>query len=283
MIAASNHQMTGEEMEDIPPYLKFAGMKIFCTEDSPGGAYVAGKYYTVSLDTNSFVLDGLATHTHVDQDSGGVFSETLIANIPTTIDYDKRWAKVASFYTTTALGGTVTDDSANTRMVLDTTGTSGGRASLYDGGARGINFAHNSSFESTLLQSSDTNFRNKIGINAENIEAANNPLLPSYGIEACSSVGTVWLVWSADGTNRSTTASAAPVVSASPAVYNVNFETANTITLTIDGTLSITKSTDIPTTGLAALNNLYKAGIQNTTASQKILYHYGGPIIKGMT
>jgi hypothetical protein len=190
---------------------------------------------------------------------------------------------VAAFYTSIASGGTVTDDNTNTRIVLDTSATSTGRAALYDGGASRLNFAHDSSFESTLLQSSNTSFRNKIGINAENIEAANNPLIPSYGIEGCSATGTVWLVWSADGTDRSTTATSAPIVTASPAIYNLKHETANSITLTIDGVLSIEKSTDPPVSGLSALNNLYKAGIQNQSAAQKILYHYGGPIIKGMT
>jgi hypothetical protein len=283
LIAASNHQMTGEEMEDLPSYLKFAGMKIFCTQDSPSLAFKEGHYYTVKNDLSGFELDGLSTHNHIDADSGGVFSETLIANIPTTIDYDKRFAKVALFYTSTASGGTVTDDNTNTRIVLDTSATSTGRASLYDGGARRLNFAHNSGFESTLMQSSNTSFRNKIGINAENIEAANNPLVSSYGIEGCSSTGTVWLVWSADGTDRSTTATSAPIVTASPAVYRVEHETANSVSLFINDVLAIEKGTDPPTTGLSAQNNLYKAGIQNQSAAQKILYHYGGPIIKGMT
>lgn len=283
LIASSNHQMTGEEMLDLPAYLKFAGMKIFCTEDSPDLTYKAGKYYTVANDLSTLTLDGLATHNHVDQDSGGVLSTTLIANIPTTIDYDKRYAKVSAFYTSLASGGTATDDNTNTRIVLDTSATSTGRASLYDGGARRLNFAQSSAFESTLLQNSNTSFRNKIGINAENIEAANNPLVPSYGIEGCSATGTVWLVWSADGTDRSTTATSAPIVTASPAVYRVEHETANSITLSINDVLSIVKSTDPPVSGLSAQNNLYKAGIQNQSAAQKILYHYGGPRIVGMT
>jgi hypothetical protein len=283
MNAASIHQMTGEELQEMSADHKSPGMKVFITVNSPDNVYKAGNYYTLSNDLGTWTQDGLSTHTHIDQDSGGALHETLRVNIPTTIDYDKRWARAAMFYTTTASGGTVTDDNTNVRITLDTSATSSGRASFYDGGARQLNFAKNSAFESTLLQSSDTSFKTKVGINAENIEAANNPAVPSYGIEGCSTSGTTWLIWSSSGSNRSTLTTASPIVTASPAVYLVEHDSANSVTLSIDGVSINSKTTDIPSTGLASLNNLYKAGIQNSAAASKILYHYGGPRIVGAT
>lgn len=281
--AASIHQMTGEEVQEMSPDHKSPGMKVFITQNSPDNSLVAGYYYTLSNDLSSWSKDGLSTHTHIDSESGGRLSETLAVNIPTTLDYDKRFSRVTEFYTSTANGGNVSDDASDTRMILDTSTTSGGRVSIYDGGARKLNFAVGSAFESTLLQSSNTNFKTKIGINAENIEAANNPAVPSYGIEGCSTSGMVWLIWSSSGTNRSTLSTASPIVTASPAVYLVEHEPANSVTLTIDGVALAPKTSDIPSTGLAPLNNLYKAGIQNSAAEQKILYHYGGARIVGGT
>jgi hypothetical protein len=280
MNAASIHQMTGEELQNLSADHKSPGMKVFITVNSPDNVYTAGNYYTLSNDLGSWSKDGLSTHTHIDQDSGGRLSDTLKVNIPTTIDYDKRFARLVDFYTSVASSGTATEDATNARIVLDTSSTSTGRASLYDGGARKLNFAVDSAFECTLLQSSNTNFKTKVGINAENIEASNSNT-QSYGIEGCSSTGTVWLIWSASGTNRSTLATASPIITGSPAVYLVQHDSANSVTLSIDGVTITSKTTDIPSTGLTALNNLYRAGIQNSAAEQKILYLYGGPKIIG--
>jgi hypothetical protein len=282
MNAASIHQMTGEELQNLVVEHKSPGMKVFITVNSPDNVYTAGNYYTLSNDLSTWSKDGLSTHTHIDADSGGSLSETLRANIPLTIDYDKRWARTFEFYTGGASGGSITDDTANTRMVLNTNATSGAYAMIWDGGSRKLNFAKDSAFECTLLQDSNTNFKTKVGINPEHINVANSNT-QSYGIEGCSSSGTVWLVWSASGTNRSTLATASPIVTASPAVYLVQHDSANSVTLSIDGVTITSKTSDVPSTGLAPLNNLYRAGIQNSAAAAKILYHYGGPIIKGST
>jgi hypothetical protein len=199
-----------------------------------------------------------------------------------TIDLDKRWARAAQFWQTTASNGTITDDTTNGRIVLNTSATSSGYACIFDGGARALNFADPSAFEITILQSSNTNFKSKMGINSDGVQSANTNT-QKYGIEGCSTSGTVWLVFSADGTTRSTLTTASPVVTASPAVYLVSHEPANSITLTIDGTQIVQKTTNIPSTGLAGLNNIYRADIINTAAEQKILYHYGGPRIVGGT
>jgi hypothetical protein len=280
--AAANHQMTGEELQNLAAAHKSPGMKVFITQNSPDNAFVASNYYTLSNDLTSWSKDGLSNHLHTTQDDGGRLSETLKANIPTTIDYDKRWARVASFFTHVTSGGTVTDDSVNARINISTSTTTNSKAHIYDGGARELNFAVSSAFESTLQQDSATNFKTKVGINAENVENANSNI-PSYGIEGCSSSGTVWLVWSANGTTRSTVTTSASIAPANPVIYLVEHETANSITLTANGTFVAEKTTHVPSSGLAASYNLYKAGIQTLTTAAKTLRHYGGPRIVGGT
>src|SRR5918992_4867011 len=115
MNAASLHQMTGEELQTMSADHKSPGMKVFITVDSPDLVYRAGNYYTLSNDLNSWSNDNLATHTHIDQDTGGTLSDVLRPNIPTTIDYDKRWSRKADFYESVASGGSVNDDLTNTR------------------------------------------------------------------------------------------------------------------------------------------------------------------------
>lgn len=268
-----NHKMTGEEVQDLPSYLKWPGMKVFITQNSPDNTFVANNYYTLSNDMTQWTKDGLKGHTHLDSEDGGPLIDTLLPNIPTTIEYDKRYAKVAAFYTSTTSSGTVTDDLANTRIILNTGTTNNSVASIYDGGARQLNFAKSSAFESTMRQESSTSFKTKVGINAENVQDTNNPAVPSYGIEGCSSTGSTWLIWSSNGTTRSTLTTASTIAPASPEVYLVQHVPASTITLSINGVALSPKSTHVPATGLASLNNLYKAGIQTTTTASKILNH----------
>ena len=85
------HRMTGLEMEDLEASFMVSGMQIYCTESS--SVYTAGVYYRRALDNNSFEVIGLDTHTHTDALSGGTLDEVSIANMTTTLLYDKRFAR----------------------------------------------------------------------------------------------------------------------------------------------------------------------------------------------
>src|SRR5215204_622634 len=78
------HKMTGEEIQDLPSYAIMPGMTVFCIEDSPDGTFKQDNKYKMKTDLSGWDLEGLSTHNHIDDASGGTLSETLIANIPTT-------------------------------------------------------------------------------------------------------------------------------------------------------------------------------------------------------
>lgn len=272
------HRMTGLEMEALTSTETVNGMQVYCTQTS--SVYTAGKHYRRALDNNSFEVVGLDSHTHTDDDSGGRLGETLIANLPVTFTLDKRFDKAASFYAAVASGGTVTDEAANARMLIQTSATNGGRAQISDAGSIKLNFAEPSAFESRAIMSSTTNFTCRLGIAAESIEAANDTTT-KYGIEACSTTGSVWLVFSANGSVRSTTTTASNVTAGG--LNRVDHVPATSVKLSVQGALVATKTTNVPATGVTPLNVLYRAGVKNSAAENKILYHYGGPIVVGST
>ena len=63
--------------------------------------------------------------------------------------------------------------------------------------------------------------------------------------------------------------------------YLVNHTPSTSITLTINGALSATKTTNVPSTSTTTIAALYRAGIKNTLAENKQILLFGGPIIAG--
>lgn len=266
------HKMTGTEIAALTSSETIPGYLVYCT--TSGGGKTANNLYQMNEDNTAWEVVGLKSHTHTDGDSGGELSLASIANIPTSLTLNKRFARANAFWTVTASGGTVTDDEPNGRVLIQTSTTSGGRATISDGGARKLNFAQPSAFEVTCQVSSSTNFLVKLGIGAEDINAGNlSP--PKYGIEGCSTSGSVWLLFSSNGTTRSTLTTSANVATGVPNVYRVEHTPGADVKLYIDGTLAATKTLDIPSSGTTGFNDVYRAGIKNSAAENKILYHYG--------
>jgi hypothetical protein len=276
---ATVHKMTGTEIIALTSAELIPGYLIYCT--ATNAPYTIGKLYIRNQDNTAFEIVGLMGHTHLDATTGGALADVHIANITTTLSYNKRWAKANSFYSSVVSSGTVTDDSTNARIQLQTGTTSGGNAMIWDGGYRQLDYSKPSTFEVGLDMSSSTNFQVKLGIFAENIGSSTS--VAKYGIEGCSSSGTTWLIYSADGTTRSTLTTASPVVTSGRATYRVEHVPGTSVKLYVNGALSATKTTNIPSTGLIGSTVLFKAAVQNTAAENKALYMYGGPIIEGST
>ncbi len=275
----SVQRMTGGGIAAIVNSEVEPGVLIFCT--ATGSGFTEGNLYERNVANDGWDIVGLKGHTHTSSDSGGTLAEVSIDNIPLTLEYNKRFAKASDFWTTIVSSGTVTDDTTNGRINISSGATSGGSATISDGGARKLNFAQPSAFEVTLQVSIATNFQVKLGVRAEDINGGN--LTPAkYGIEGCSTSGTVWLLFSSDGTTRSTLATSANVVTGTQNVYRVECDPGTEIRLYIDGTLVATKTTNVPATGTTGFNDLYRAGIKNSAAEVKQLHHYGVTIVGGV-
>src|SRR4030095_3435241 len=144
---AACHKMPGTSIAALQNTDVEPGWLIYC--ETTGSGFTENNLYQRNEDNTAWDVVGLKGHTHIDSASGGTLSEVAIDNIPLTVQYDKRFARAASFWQTTASGGTITDDATNGRVQLQTSTTSGGSATISDGGARKLNFAKPSSFEVT--------------------------------------------------------------------------------------------------------------------------------------
>ena len=271
MNMGSTQKMTGPEIAAVVSADVEPGVLIYCTET--GSGYTANNLYQRNDDNTGYDIVGLKGHTHTDAESGGLQSDINIANLDGTLTLNKRFARAAAWWQTIVSSGTITDTAASGYINLQSGTTSGGSATISDGGAGRLNFEGESGFEATLAVSSSTNFQVKIGVRAEDINGGN--LTPAkYGIEGCSTSGANWLIFSSDGTTRSTLATSSPVVQAVNS-YQLICTPGTSVDLYIGGTLIASKTTNVPSTGSTGFNDLFRAGIKNSAAENKALNWYG--------
>jgi hypothetical protein len=276
---AAVHKMPGSSIAALQNTDVEPGWLIYA--ETTGGGFTENNLYQRNEDNTAWDIVGLKSHSHIDAESGGTMADVDIANVPVTLEYNKRFARANSYWSTIVSTGTITDDATNGCVQLQSGTTSGGSATISDGGARKLNFAQPSALEVTLEVTSATNFQVKLGVRAEDINGGNlSPV--KYGIEGCSSSGTNWLLFSSDGTARSTVATSAPVATGAADVYRLECEPGSSLTFYKNGTLVATKTLNVPATGTTGLNDLYRAGIKNSAAENKILRHYGAIIVGGI-
>lgn len=243
----------------------------------------------LSVDGDVIIPIGLKKHTHsMDTDlDGGMEIEVFLDNIG---NLDVYWGTTFNMNDFTqefsGTGAGISEAATGVfRVEMDTGTATNGYANIRRPGVP-IDFSKKSAFVAREeLEGTIANYLLRIGLNAEKVDVANDPTLPSYGIEACSAQ-TNWQCWSSDGTARSTT----PTSYAVDSVVNVwmaqHYPADNQIIYTknIDfGSNQVTKESDIPISGIGATRQYFSAGVKTTTTSQaKQLRHYGSLVFANM-
>lgn len=269
MNMGSTQKMTGPEIGAIVSADMEPGVLIYCTET--GSGYTANNLYQRNEDNTAFDQVGLKPHSHIDAESGGSLADANIANIETVYSNDKRWARANAWWQTITSTGTIADVPAGGYIALNTGTTSGGSATISDGGGNRPIFSQQLAFMAIVSTTLTTNFTVKLGVAAEDINAGN--LTPAkFGIEGCSTSGANWLVFSSDGTTRSTLATSAPVSAFRK--YVLVCTPGTSIEFYVDSVLTATKTTNVPSTGTTGFMDQFRAGIKNSAAENKELRVY---------
>ena len=243
MNMGSTQKMTGTEIAAVVSADVEPGVLIYCTET--GSGFTANNLYQRNEDNTAYDIVGLKGHTHVDAETGGDIVEIEEANIARSLVFDKRWSRASDYWPLIVSSGTVTEDSTFGFVKLSSGTTSGGSATISGGGARTMWFQQPSTFECVMRVSSSTNFQVKVGVRAEDINGGN--LTPrKYGIEGCSTSGTNWLIFSSDGTTRSTLSTSAPVATGQADIYRLEHTPGTSIDFYKNGTLVASKTTNVP-------------------------------------
>jgi|SRR5262245_13498290 len=268
------HGLTGAQIAAIPAALKTPGLEVWCTAD--GSGFALDKKYNLKTDLSSFVMAGLTEHTHISSLTGGDWLDTIVANMGRILDINKIGFRKASYWETTGSSGVVTDDSGNGWIQLSSSATSGGNATLADGNVK-MDFAQRSRFQTKLkmLPSADTgtSYVGKFGVRAEAITSTNDAV-NKYGFEGCSASGTTYLIYSADGTTRTTSGTTYTILNNLDSFVAIHSPGVN-IQAQMGTNAVVTKTSNVPATGTTGDADLFRIGIKNSAAETKRIQFYG--------
>ena len=214
-------------------------------------------------------------HTHTSSADGGTFQDLLIQAIENTW-YVNHMGVTKEMFKTSGTGGTYTNviSGTNTYVEISSGATSSNAGNLHYGGIN-YSFGAKSAFVTRiLLASTTTSSQARCGMNIETANAVTDNKV-KYGFEGCSTCNSTSMsIISADGTTRSKNTTSTDsygtvgnfIMAHDPGI-NVKYrKEAGTI---------ITKTTNVPSTGVSDRSNAWLCGVQTTTAAARTLNLYG--------
>ena len=252
-----------------------------------GHGYTKNSPFFISVDGDAEIPLGLRSHTHssIEDIDGGLMSQNFIDNMGNLDVYLGNSFNLNDFEVfTSGSGAAVSEVLSGSQYIveIDTGAALNGMANIRRAGL-GLDYSKNSSFQArTELIGTIANYLLRLGVNPERIDEANNPAEESYGIEACSGQ-TNWQTWSSDASARSTTPTSYAVAAALVVWRGIHTPADGEIVFTkdIDDANAVTKSSDVPISGIGALKNMFGAGIKSTLISQAKQLRHTGAVVYG--
>lgn len=263
-------KLTASQANSLSP--RFPGQAIFVKDT--GFTFTKNGIYIRDADDTSWlsIAGGVHKHDSSDASAGGLYTDILTAN---AAKFMQMQGSVLGDYMNTGTA-TASEEPANGRIAL-TAAATGTFRHLVRGGV-GLDFGRPSIFVFKGNSTANTQFSAKIGVCMENVNDAHTDLR-KYGIEACDSTGvaqTNWLIVSATGAGGSRTTTSAPEnpSQGSARGYKLVHNVGQSVQFFVNGTLSQTKSTNIPASGSNAINNISIGYKSNNTTSKTLYVHY---------
>lgn len=239
----------------------------------------------LSVDGDVIIPLGIKKHSHsIDSDiEGGLLSQNFIDNMGNLAVYlGNSYYKNDFEQFVSGTGAQIVDFTTSSRYGVELdTGTAVNGMVNQRRAMVPLDYTKNSAFECRYeVVGTIANYLLRSGVNAERIDEANNPAEESYGIEACSANAN-WQTWSSDATARSTTPTSYAVVAAVVTWKGIHVPADDEIVFTKDNddANAVTKTSDIPITGVGAGKNAWSQGIKSTLVSQaKQMRHFGAVV-----
>lgn len=275
-------QGTASEINALSP--TYPGMVIFCTQAVAGSPFIAGGIYVRNPANTAWFAATITTHDHstTTAGSGGSFLDILDANAD-----NMQWLNYTSINSNSGIqnttnSGSILNDSVNACVRLSTGTTSSSLSDFYFNSGWPVLWP--SDLPAKLLArirlDANTQLTFRMGMFAEAANASSSTS-KKFGVECCDSAGTerTFDVFSADGTTRSATATSIAATSASPRSVAVVKD--NTIRCYVDGTLVLTKSTNVPITdplvvgSSIAGNQFIRFSLRNNSTAARSLFLHG--------
>src|SRR5215218_9447815 len=268
----SNLVGTGDQILAKSAGSLIPGMIASITADSTGGALKAGIHRWTGLQ---WVSPTGGIHTHTSIADGGTFQNMLIKAIQNTWFVNNLGVTKEMFYQS-GTGGTYSNVVSGTDAYVQ---ISSGATSTNAGNLRygAINYTFNqpSAFVTRIqLADTTTNSQARVGMNMETADAVTDNKV-KYGFEGCSTCNsTSTSIISSDGTTRSKNTTSADSYAAVGNFIMTHDPGLNVKYRKENGAI-ITKTTNVPASGVSDRANAWICGIQTTTALTRLLKLYG--------
>lgn len=248
------------------------GMLASVTQDSTGGSLKKGNI--VQWDGSGWHTPEGTAHTHSSTADGGAFIDILIKAIENTWFANFPGVTKSMFYTS-GTGATYTDTISGTDcfVTVDSGATNTNSGNLRYGGFIHT-FAYPSAFVTRIrLADSTTSSTARCGMNMEVANDVTNNKV-KYGFEGCSGCNATNVsIISSDGTLRTKNTQSTDDYS-QVANYIMKLDPGVNVKYRKETGSIITKTTNVPSTGVSDRANSWVAGIQTATAATKQLRLY---------
>jgi hypothetical protein len=224
-----------------------------------------------------------APHTHSSSTDGGELVNLFIAN---SKFFDLSLTKTNDLITSGTTWnksitstGTIADDTDGTtgeRSIKLLTGATSGSGSTITYPHLVLNFAKRSLYQFKCRFSATTALAFHSGIQADDVIAADSNAR-KYNAEVCTVTNTNWFLRTATGSANSTSDTGTAFTTNRAGIRIEHYPDLGTprADMYIDAGTVFQKTTNIPTSGVTADNNLIKHSLKNSAAADKNLFMYG--------
>lgn len=251
---------------------------VFCT--STGGGLTVDHLYLVNAAEDAFIdLGAVASHNHSSSSEGGAI-DGIFRNNPLYCDL---WLTKtndllsAQWIGTAASGGTVennTDGTTGERSIRLRTNTTSGGAYTIAYPHLQLDFTKNSFFQTKLRIETATNMAFHCGIQCDNVTEADSNTAKLQA-EFCTTTNNNWWLRTGTGSAQSASDTGVAITTSRAKLKIEHFPATPNAYLYVDADSGLVKTTNIPTTGVTADNNLIKHSVKNSTTADRPIHIYG--------
>lgn len=259
---------------------------VFVTSTGSGGNQ--DDFLVVNAAENAYInLRDTASHTHTGSTTGGSFADIVIANpkfydlilTKTTDLYESNWSSPVYWIRTVTSTGSVensTDGTTGERSIrLRPNATSGSGATISYPHLK-LDFGATSIFQTKILVETASSIAFHVGVACDDITAADSNTRKLQA-ELCTTTNNNYWLRTATGSANSASDTGIAFSVNRAAIKILHYPTLGTprADLYIDSGTVLQKTTNIPTSGATADNNLVKFSVKNSIAADRPLKFYG--------
>lgn len=247
---------------------------------STGSGFTVDHLYMANTAADAWIdVTSTASHDHSSSTQGGTIDaifrgNPLYCDLWLTKTDDLKKAQWIETVTSTGTVEDSTDGTTGERSIrLRPNGTSGSGSTISYPHLQ-LDFSKNSLFQTKVRIETATSFAFHTGVGADDVTAADSNTI-KYNAEVCTVTNNNWFLRTANGSANSTSDTGIAITTSRTKLKIHHIPATPEALLYVDSSSAFQKTTQIPTTGATADNNLIKHSIKNSTAADRPIHIYG--------